>query len=235
MGTPAMSYTDEDIRALIVAGDLPTFQNAMRNHSCLNVSSPIFDDRTFLHMAVLHKRLEIAKLIMDSPGLSAQVVNAKDRFGYTPLHLAVRLGCVESVDLVRLLAKSPLTTFDPQDCNGCTPLHLAASVGDVSVVKAVLQNYSNGQDKPVNIHTTNWQGESALDIAQRSNHDSKLTVVEILECSDVNWLQLERQKSANSINAILVGATVVATVTFTTLMQPPTFGLPAQVNSPTGN
>ncbi|KAG0612255.1 hypothetical protein M758_6G013800 [Ceratodon purpureus] len=54
-------------------------------------------------------------------------------------------------------------------------------------------------------------------------------------CSDVNWLQLERQKSVNSINFILVGSTVVATVTYTFLMQPPYMAsLPAQENSLTG-
>ncbi|KAG0568381.1 hypothetical protein KC19_6G016100, partial [Ceratodon purpureus] len=68
----------------------------------------------------------------------------------------------------------------------------------------------NIDDEDMNIHR--------YDIAKQRNHDSKL--VEMLECFDVNWLQLERQKSANSINAILVGSAVVSTVTFTFLMQP---------------
>lgn len=250
VGTPAMSTNIEMVvveptnlrryLGLIVAGDLPAFQE-MLNHTCLNVSSPqVEDGRTPLHMAALKKKLEIAKLILNSPGVSVQVVNAKDCFGYTPLHLAVRSG---DVDLVRLLAESPLSTLDvaatskkgddDKDCDGWTPLHLAAREGNVCIVKILLQNFSNGRDnKPINIHATNWQGESALDIAKQSNHDSEL--VEILECFDANWLQLERQKSANSINAILVGATVLATVTYTTLMQPPVAGLPAQENSLTG-
>jgi len=48
-------------------------------------------------------------------------------------------------------------------------------------------------------------------------------LVDRLEFWDVNWLQLERQESANSVIAILVGAALVATVTFGCLLQPPSW------------
>lgn len=136
---PVESNIDENIRRfleLIVTGDVPVFQAQMLRHTSLNVSSPrIFDGSAPLHMAALHRKLEIAELILDSPGVSVEVVNAKDRFGYTPLQLAVLSECA---DLVTLLATYSLTTLDVaatserddrgEDCDGCTSLHVAALI-----------------------------------------------------------------------------------------------------------
>jgi hypothetical protein len=40
---------------------------------------------------------------------------------------------------------------------------------------------------------------TALDIAKSRKREK---LVELLKCCDVNWLELERQKSANSVNAM---------------------------------
>lgn len=219
---PPTSNPVEQFLELVVAGDVPAFQAEMVKHP-LNVTagSGIFHDRTPLHMAALHGRVEIAKLIITAPGISEEVVQARDRFGYTPLHLAVRS---EHVDVVRLLATPSLTptivaaTSEQddlgEDCDGFTPLHLAATVGSLAIVKLLL----GCRDRAAYIRVTNWQGMTALDIAKSRNQEK---LVELLECCDVNWLEPERQKSANSVNAILVGAALVATVTFAALLQPP--------------
>jgi ankyrin repeat protein len=123
------------------------------------------------------------------------------------LHLAVR---AEQVDVVRLLTK--LTTRI-----------VAATSERDDLVKLLL----DCRERAAYIRGTNWQGMTALDIAKRRNQKR---LVELLECCDVNWLELERQKSANSVNAILVGAALVATVTFAGLMQPP-LGIPNQDSS----
>jgi hypothetical protein len=232
---PPTSNPVEQFLQLVVADDVPAFQAEMMKHP-LNVTagSGIFHDRTPLHMAALHDRLEIAKLIITSRDISDEVVLAKDCFGFTPLHLAVR---AEHVDIVRLLATPSLTprivaaTSEQddrgEDCDGFTPLHLAATVGNLAIVKVLLLGC---RDPAAYIRVTNWQGMTALDIAKRRNQKK---LVELLECCDVNWLELERQKSANSVNAILVGAALVATVTFAGLMQPP-MSIPNQDNASSG-
>ena len=188
------------------------FKAEMDKHPLDITAGPeIFYDRTPLHLAALHGKLDIAKLIMASPNISAQVVNAKDHFGYTPLHLAVRSN---HVDVVRLLTSSSLTSRSSASTEGFTPLHLAATVGNIATVKLLLDY----QDKRVLLRATNWDGMTALDIAKQTRAEK---LVELLECCDVEWLELERQKSANSVNAILVGAVLVATVTFSCLLQPP--------------
>jgi hypothetical protein len=226
---PLTSNPVEQYLELVVAGDVPAFQ-AEIVHCPLNVTagSDVFDDRTPLHMAALHGRVEIAKLIITAPGISEEVVQARDRFGYTPLHLAVRS---EHVDVVRLLVTLTTRIFAAtserdergEDCDGFTPLHVAATVGNLGIVRLLL----DCGDPAAYIRVTNWQGMTALDIAKRRNQKK---LVELLECCDVNWLELERQKSANSVNAILVGAALVATVTFASFLQPP-LGIPNQDSS----
>lgn len=147
---------------------------------------------------------------------------------------------------MRILTKSSLMLTDRvlaatgeldelgEDCDGFTPLHLAAAGGNLPTVELVLQQSGirgGSTDILVNIHATTWQCLTALDIAKQRNH---VELVKRLECFDVNWLELERQKSANSVNAILVGAALVGTVAFGCWQQPP-LGIPTWDQSRTTN
>ncbi|KAG0609923.1 hypothetical protein M758_7G024200 [Ceratodon purpureus] len=88
-----------------------------------------------------------------------------------------------------------------EDCDGFTPLHLAAAGGNLLIVKLILQQSGirgGSTGILVNIHATTWQGLTALDIAKQKNH---VELVKRLECFDVNSLELERQKNANSRKA----------------------------------
>jgi hypothetical protein len=53
-----------------------------------------------------------------------------------------------------------------------------------------------------------------LDAAKDRGH---VELVGKLECFDMNWVQSERQKNANSVNAVLLDAALVAAAFFQTL------------------
>lgn len=86
---------------LAMDGDVAAFRLEMAKHPLHTTAGPdVYDDRGPLHMAAWHGRLEIVKLILASPEVSAEAVNARDKFGYTALHLAVRS---EHVEVVRAI------------------------------------------------------------------------------------------------------------------------------------
>lgn len=221
-------------------GDLAQFQAAMANYPLDFTAGPdVYHDRTALHIAALHGHAQIVRFILSSPEISPLIANAGDRFGYTPLHLAIRSN---HESIVRILTLSTMLLPDvrvlaatgPQDelgddCDGFTPLHLAATRGNLAIVRLLLNQSLRTNDTGAaafTIHAPTWQGLTALDIAKQRKHEA---LVQILECLDVNWLILERQKSANSVNAILVGAALVVTVTFGCWLQPP-LGIPNSDN-----
>ncbi|KAG0598622.1 hypothetical protein M758_12G088700 [Ceratodon purpureus] len=213
----------------------------------------VYYGRTPLHLAAMHGHLEIMKLILRSPRISVQIVNARDHYGYTPLHLAVRSNCESAVQAVRLLTNSGwllpdrliAATCNGSDCElehqcglqygsckdeesfeyeGYTPLHVAVFAGKIRIVQLLLRrigNIATGLD-PVSIHAITWRGKTPLDIAYENQWTH---IVELIESSDLAWMQSERERNANSVNAILVGAALVVAVTFNCWQQPP-LGIP---------
>lgn len=203
-------------------------------------SRTLYANRTSLHLAAMMQgHEELVEFILTHPRISREVVNAKDHFGCTPLHLAVR---EQREGVVSLLLLSSLVLPDrymtvtserderSQNHGGYTPLHLAAVTGNVAIARLLLRQPCQSEFPdcdPVNIQAMTWNGDTALDIARQQSYPE---LVELLENSDLHWLEKERERNAMSANAILVGAALVAAIAFGCWLQPPG-GIPTSTAS----
>ena len=94
-------------------------------------------------------------------------VNAKNEYGWTPLHIAAWKGHPK---VVKLLIKAGAKVNATKD-DGWTPLHLAARWGNTEISKLLI-------DKGANVNATNDDGDTPLHYAAKYGH---IEIVEILE------------------------------------------------------
>jgi hypothetical protein len=147
-----------------------------------------------------------------------------------PLHWAVAMG---HLDVVKELLNSPkrmdvnaLQFMPPRDklrrySYYTTPLHLASLLGHASVVKALCED-TRGRLR-ANMEDGSGRGITALQIATEMKHDEIVkTLLERTEVvKQVEGLYRDRQVHVDAANAILVGAALIASVTFAAWLQPP--------------
>ncbi|CAM6040373.1 unnamed protein product [Sphagnum compactum] len=147
-----------------------------------------------------------------------------------PLHWAAALG---HLHVVKTLLKSkkevdvnkmktiPLEHEDRKANYGTdfTPLHLASLFRHTSVVNALCED-TKGR---LRANTENSRGITALQIATEMKHDEIVkTLLERPEVAkQVENLYRDRQVHVDAANAILVGAALIASVTFAGWLQPP--------------
>lgn len=109
-----------------------------------------------LHLAILHKKLQIAKVLI----LEGKVgINDIDLYGCTPLHFA---SIYNYPDLVRLLLEHG-AKIDNQDTGGRTTLHFAAIYGHAEVGKILLEYHAN-------VDIVDNSRSTALDFAVQYSH-----------------------------------------------------------------
>jgi ankyrin repeat protein len=99
------------------------------------------------------------------------------------------------------------------------PLHLALLYGHASVVKALCEDTK----ERLRANTENKRGITALQIATEKGHAEIVkTLLERPEVAkQVEGLYRDRQVHVDAANAILVGAALIASVTFAGWLQPP--------------
>jgi DNA-binding transcriptional ArsR family regulator len=147
-----------------------------------------YDRRSALHLACCEGHVEMVRYLLDA----GADVEAKDRFGGSPLDDAVRHGRTEIQALLRAhgarlrgdgyaikiceaAAKGDLDTLAVLvengvdtavgDYDGRTALHLAASEGQVSVLHYLLE-----QDPPLDVNCVDRAGGTPLEDAVRHGH-----------------------------------------------------------------
>ncbi|KAH8940864.1 hypothetical protein BDL97_14G007100 [Sphagnum fallax] len=147
-----------------------------------------------------------------------------------PLHWAAAIGHLHVVNTllkskkevdVNKMKTIPLEHEDQKANYGTdfTPLHLASLFGHTSVVNALCED-TKGR---LRANTENHKGITALQIATEMKHDEIVkTLLERPEVAkQVENLYRDRQVHVDAANAILVGAALIASVTFAGWLQPP--------------
>ncbi len=122
---------------------------------------------TALHMAVIAPRdNEIAKMLIDN----GANINAMDKYGNTPLHMAVFKSNDSSDEMCQFLIENG-ANVNKNNSLGETPLHMAAHVTkyhevNINIVNVLLQN---GAD----VNAIDKKGQTPLDIAIKNEHADK--------------------------------------------------------------
>lgn len=128
----------ETIHDLARAGDLAGVQRKLlENPSLLNDKNPVMC-QTPLHVAAGYNNTEIVKFLLNQQGTETVDLEAKNMYGETPLHMAVKNSSCGSTNL--LLEHG--AHIEAKANNGMTPLHLAVwhaiQAGDFSTVSVLL-------------------------------------------------------------------------------------------------
>lgn len=173
-------------------------------------------------------------------GIRAREAAWKSRFLYpeknnrraTALHWAVWAGHVGIVQvfLTKLRSSKRLKVLNAVDDNLMTPLHYAVITEDASIVEALLTSSrvrGNLEEKrksftPLDLaYKLIIQARGRLHVVQ----EYQLMISMLLERADVKAssenLYKDRQVFANAANAILVGAALIASISFAGWLQPP--------------
>ncbi len=100
-----------------------------------------------------------------------------------------------------------------------TPLHLASFYGHTGVVNALCAD----PKQRLKAHTENNDGVTSLQIAMELKHEeiARILMARPEVEKEVERLYRDRQVHVDAANAILVGAALIATVTFAGWLQPP--------------
>jgi ankyrin repeat protein len=173
---------------------------------------------TALHMAMERGHADIGKMLLERPEVETR----------RTLYKAVKLG---HHDWVRMLLESGKEMDvnkleqeildDERDRKSFgeefNPLHLASIYGHVGVVQVLCEQ------KTLQANTESGAGVTAVQIAIRAgNAEIEKILLDRTEVQQhLDRLYRDRQLHVDAANAILVGATLIASVTFAAWLQPP--------------
>ncbi|OAE23131.1 hypothetical protein AXG93_3986s1160 [Marchantia polymorpha subsp. ruderalis] len=182
---------------------------------------------TPLHYAVLMEDKELVKMLVESSSYSASV-NVGDFSFRTPLHLACARRYRQGEDVVAILLSNSNVDLNAKDCCGYTPLHWAVHVGASGVVTLLLKRNIKLDEKDVDgktaVHHVHAAARSTAGDVQR--RETMLEVEGVLTSDPrvekrIDRMYRDRQVYVDAANAILVGAALIASVTYGGWLQPP--------------
>ncbi len=119
-----------------------------------------FERRTPAHIAATHGWNDVIQLLVENSS-GEGVLDQRDIYGITPLHLAVRLGHMRVVET--LLSEKRKVDVNAYDNDGWTALHLACEIGNVEMAKLLL-------DAGAQVDSQNKYGRTPLHWACEKNH-----------------------------------------------------------------
>ncbi|CAM6047118.1 unnamed protein product, partial [Sphagnum compactum] len=180
-------------------------------------------NRTALHYIAEEGSVEMLKHLLERcpTGIS---VTGVDCHGFTPLHLAVRRGHTGVVELLLHVPSmdanvgATVTACNPSGLKPWESYHLM--LYKLGIVKALCF-----ADPAKRLRATEEcsDGQTPIQIATEANmKETEKVLLERPEVKDfVDRLYRDRQVFVDAANALLVGAALIATVTFAGWLQPP--------------
>ena len=138
-------------------GSLELVKYLIENHKC-DIKFRKDGHNTPLHLAVYGGKRDIVEYLIDTRGYSPNIRGWKNR---TALHSA----CISGrVDMVRYLLHKDIALLACGSAAGSTPLHKAAEYNQMTVIKALVGEFS------CDTTVTNERGETAAMIAERKGY-----------------------------------------------------------------
>ncbi|XP_078150118.1 protein ACCELERATED CELL DEATH 6-like [Carex rostrata] len=175
------------------------------------------EERNFLHIAVQKKRIRVIMLAYQE-GINANVINAKDKDGNTPLHLAV---ISSDSEIFALLSQNKRLNLNIRNKAGLTSLDLSASLQDhqftyslnpqsiihrALVTRGAFQNHcQHDRFKKVDDFL-----KARADCPNRREGEEMWNGVEV-------DIEKESTKYQNMSNSLITGAVLIASATFTSI------------------
>ena len=135
--------------AIITGGDIQIVKE-LAAKADLRITKP--DGQNALHIAIRYHKVDSIDLMLNHEQVQ-EVIAATCHYGYTPLHLAVSLGHLDTVERLLKSQKSDAFKVTKQ---GKTLLHLAAATNNGTILSSVLdiQGTASLVNKPdENLHT----------------------------------------------------------------------------------
>ena len=154
---------------------------------------------TPLHLAALFGRPEVVSMLLKS----GAPVNRTAFSGHTPLHYAVFSVCPKTVKTI--LREAEGLKVSEADWKGLSPLEYA---------RDLCLKGSRG-------YTPQGSGYTPHERTEKIQPNDSMEIKDMLEGFDVHGLRTDRQGYMDSANAILVGAALIASITFSSWLQPP--------------
>ncbi|CDP20035.1 unnamed protein product [Coffea canephora] len=173
--------------------------------------------RNPLHLAAMSGKLEVLKAMIDS---TPQAVREKTDDGGTILHLCAKYGRLEALKMVVDAIDDP-DLLNAKNDDGMTILHLAIVYKQTETIKYLME------EARVGVTIENANGKTALDLlAAQSNIGSEipssLQDFEALRGKGVlNRERAFRALMAKNRKAMMVVASLIATMAFQVVLNPP--------------
>ncbi|BFI31907.1 hypothetical protein MPTK2_4g00750 [Marchantia polymorpha subsp. ruderalis] len=173
---------------------------------------------TPLHYAVLGHMTGVVRLLVRSQ-VFRKNLNDVDNFRRSALHMA----CANVNAAVAELLDAPDVDCNAVDCCAYTPLHWAVVQGGAEAVRPLT---SRATERIIRPTEEDIQGRTVMQIAienpTKVGRDLERLLLTIPELKDeVESLYRDRQVFVDAANAILLGAALIASVTFGGWLQPP--------------
>jgi ankyrin repeat protein len=161
------------------------------NHACMDSTGGMYKDATDLHYGLLSQQtrdgayplhiaihsgasLPILELLIQQ---APEVLTKTNKFGETPLHLALKKGS-QNEPVVDFLLQSDTLATEARDDKGNLPIHNAAAFGCLpNVAKSLIKL------RPEVIHEVNKEGLTPMACAIQHNRCNK-EVLELLSIKD---------------------------------------------------
>ena len=123
--------------AIITGGDIEVVK-ALATKADLTITKP--DGQNALHLAIRYHKVDSIDLMLNHEQVK-EVIAATCHYGYTPLHLAVSLGHLDTVERLLKSQKSDVFKVTKQKR---TLLHLAAATNNGAILPLVLEVQGTG-------------------------------------------------------------------------------------------
>jgi ankyrin repeat protein len=160
----------------------------------INVNTVDTEGRSVLHLACLYNAGNTADLLLNGGDL---VLDARDQFGYMPLHYAARFGHVRLIELLILAGAN----INGKNRENCTALHLACEHNQIGAATSLLKFKAD-------LDITNSEGFTAQQIAKDKNHTDIQEILNqenyIGNILNMHWLYSNKTNSKNLIDQTIV-------------------------------